>query len=262
MNIVVVSGGFDPIHSGHIAYLTAAKNLGDKLIVALNSDDWLINKNGSFFMPFAERKLVIENLSCVDSVIGFEDDELGSVRNALIHLKEEYSNDTIIFANGGDRDKTNIPEMSIAGINFAFGIGGNDKKNSSSWILKKWKYDNEDRVWGSFSNLFDDKSTKVKELIVKPGNGTSYQRHFKRSEIWLISRGSCIINYSKNKSGKRSIRELNTFDHYLAPLGQWHQITNPFNDPCHIIEIQYGECCREDDIERSEYYLSDTLNTK
>ena len=59
---VMVSGGFDPIHSGHIAYLTAAKNLGDKLIVALNSDDWLINKKGSFLMPFAERKLVIENL--------------------------------------------------------------------------------------------------------------------------------------------------------------------------------------------------------
>ena len=262
MKIVVVSGGFDPVHSGHIAYLTAAKKLGDKLFVALNSDDWLMRKKGSFFMPFTERKLVIENLSCVDSVVGFKDDEDGSAKNALIDIKKEYPNDHIIFANGGDRDKTNIPEMTVAGIDFAFGVGGNDKKNSSSWILNKWKHNNEERVWGSFSTLFSDKSTKVKELVVQPGNGTSFQRHFKRSEIWLINRGSCLIYYSQNISDKRMTRELNTFDYYLAPQGHWHQITNPFSNPCHIIEIQYGEVCDEDDIERSEYYSPDSLKIK
>ena len=64
MKIVVVSGGFDPIHSGHIAYLEEAKKLGDKLIVALNSDDWLIKKKGKFFMPFAEREIILKNLIC------------------------------------------------------------------------------------------------------------------------------------------------------------------------------------------------------
>ena len=59
MKIIVVSGGFDPIHSGHIAYFKAAKSLGDKLIVALNSDEWLINKKGKYFMPFYERKIII-----------------------------------------------------------------------------------------------------------------------------------------------------------------------------------------------------------
>ena len=78
MRIIVVSGGFDPIHSGHISYLKSAKNLGDKLIVALNSDSWLANKKGSYFLPFNERKLIIENLSCVDLVIDFEDDEIGT----------------------------------------------------------------------------------------------------------------------------------------------------------------------------------------
>jgi D-beta-D-heptose 7-phosphate kinase/D-beta-D-heptose 1-phosphate adenosyltransferase len=105
MKIVVVSGGFDPIHSGHIAFFKEARALGDKLIVALNSDDWLINKKGSYFMPFYERKSVIENLSLIDEVLDFEDDEKGSASKALIKIKEMYPKDKIIFANGGDRNK-------------------------------------------------------------------------------------------------------------------------------------------------------------
>ena len=128
MKIIIVSGGFDPIHSGHIAYFKEAKELGDKLIVALNSDDWLINKKGKFFMPFDERKIIIENLSSVDSVIDFNDDDEGSATNALIKAKEIYPNDDIAFANGGDRNKENIPEMSVDGIEFLFSVGGDDKK--------------------------------------------------------------------------------------------------------------------------------------
>ena len=130
MKIIIVSGGFDPLHSGHIAYFKSAKELGNKLIVALNSDEWLVNKKGKFFMPFLERKAIVENLSCVDLVIDFEDDELGSA-TALIKAKEMHPDDELI-ANGGDRNKENIPEMSVKGIDFQFGVGGNDKKNSSS----------------------------------------------------------------------------------------------------------------------------------
>lgn len=255
MKIVIVSGGFDPIHSGHIAYFKAAKEFGDRLIVALNSDEWLVNKKGKYFMPFEERKTIIENLSQVDEVIGFKDDEMGSATNALIKVKEMHPNSNIIFANGGDRNQGNIPEMSIDGVNFIFGVGGDNKKNSSSWILNKWQYESEDRVWGSFYNLFEDKpEIKVKELVVNPGQDMSFQKHFKRNEIWLVSRGSCLINYSKdNPSIKKNI-QLNKFDHYLVPAGQWHQITNPFEDACHIIEIQYGEECIEEDIKRTEFY--------
>jgi cytidyltransferase-like protein len=255
MKIVVVSGGFDPVHSGHIAYFKAARKLGDKLIVALNSDAWLLNKKAYCFMPFVERKLVIENLACVDNVISFKDDDNGSASNALIKIKELYPADNIIFANGGDRNQGNIAEMSVKDIEFAFGVGGDDKKNSSSWILKKWKYYNENRIWGSFSNLFEQKQVKVKELIINPGKGTSFQKHFKRNEIWLVSKGLCEVNYSTNSPDNKKTMKLQTFDHYLAPLGHWHQITNPFTEPCHIIEIQYGECCDEEDIERTEYYI-------
>ena len=255
MKIVIVSGGFDPIHSGHIAYFKAAKECGDKLIVALNSDEWLVNKKGKYFMPFEERKTIIENLSQVDEVIAFKDDKMGSATNALIKVKEMYPNSNIIFANGGDRNQGNIPEMSIDGVNFIFSVGGDNKKNSSSWILKKWQYESEDRVWGFFNNLFEDKpEVKVKELVVNPGQGMSFQKHFKRNEILLVSRGSCLINYSKDNPNMKKNIQLNKFDHYLVPVGQWHQITNPFEEVCHIIEIQYGEECIEEDIKRTELY--------
>ena len=257
MKIAVVSGGFDPIHSGHISYLKSAKKIGDYLIVALNSDEWLINKKKKVFMSMEERKNILSNIECVDEVITFEDDKEGSCINALKKIKENYPSDEIIFCNGGDRNKDNIPEMAVHGVKFKFGIGGIDKKNSSSWILKNWQYYHEERLWGSFYNLFEEDQVKVKELIVHPGKGMSFQKHFKRSEIWMVSKGSCIVNYSKGDPDKKENIQLNKFDHYLVPLGEWHQITNPFQETCHLIEIQYGEACIEDDIERTEYYSAE-----
>jgi len=251
MRIVVVSGGFDPIHSGHIAYFKSAKSHGNKLIVALNSDAWLEKKKGKFFMPFDERKAIVESIKFVDQVIGFKDDAKGSCINALEEIKKRHPNDDIYFANGGDRDKKNIPEMSVSDINFIFSVGGDDKKNSSSWILNKWQYYFEERQWGSFFNLFETNNIKVKELIVEPGKSMSFQRHFKRNEIWLVSEGSCMVSYSEKKAidEKKEI-QLNKFDHYFVPIKHWHQISNPFKVKTHIIEIQYGEDCLEDDIER------------
>lgn len=143
--IVVVSGGFDPIHSGHIQYFKEAKSLGDALIVALCSDLWLINKKGKYFMDWEERCSVISELKCVDKVIDFEDDEIGSSIDAIYKACNMFPEDKIIFANGGDRDAKNIPEMSIKShkVDFAFGVGGNYKKNSSSTILERWSKINE-----------------------------------------------------------------------------------------------------------------------
>tara|TARA_Y100000385_G_scaffold20276_1_gene20039 strand:+ start:121 stop:888 length:768 start_codon:yes stop_codon:yes gene_type:complete len=251
MKLIVVSGGFDPIHSGHIAYFKSAKAHGDKLIVALNSDAWLEKKKGKFFMPFDERKAIVESIKFVDEVISFEDDAKGSCINALETVKKTHPNCEIYFANGGDRDKRNIPEMSVSCINFLFSVGGDDKKNSSSWILNKWQYYFEEREWGSFFNLFETKNIKVKELIVEPGKSMSFQRHFKRSEVWLVSEGSCIVSYSDDLIKKeKKQKRLSKFDHYLVPVGHWHQITNASEEKTHIIEIQYGEDCIESDIER------------
>jgi len=254
MKISVVSGGFDPIHSGHISYINSARGYGDCLIIALNSDSWLRNKKGKEFMPFNERKSILESIRGVDKVIDFQDDNLGSCINALEKIKAEYPNDEIIFCNGGDRAKENIPEMTVKGINFKFSIGGDNKKNSSSWILKNWAYDGEKKIWGEYFNLYEDNQVKVKELIVEAKKGMSLQKHFKRSEIWLVSHGKCLINYSKESPETTKEIILNKHDSIHINLGDWHQITNPYNEVCKIIEIQYGEETSEEDIERHSYY--------
>ena len=251
MKIVLVSGGFDPIHSGHIEYFKSAKEYGDRLIVALNSDNWLEKKKGKFFMPFSERLAIVSSIHYVDEVIDFEDDSKGSCINALEKIKKQYPNDEIFFANGGDRNNSNIPELSVDGIKFLFSVGGSNKKNSSSWILNKWQYYFEERKWGSFFNLFQTKNIKVKELIVEPGKSMSFQRHLKRNEIWLISEGECEVNSSNDKLSENIYKTiLKKFDHFLVPVGQWHQIVNFSETQTHIIEIQYGDECKEDDIER------------
>ena len=139
MRVVIVSGGFDPIHSGHIEHFKEAKKLGDILIVGLNSDEWLTRKKGKPFMPIEERLAVIRELGMVDSAVAFNDDDSSSVdliKKALVLF------DDVLFANGGDRTQDNIPEIDAFDkdprVQFAFGVGGTHKKNSSSWILKEW----------------------------------------------------------------------------------------------------------------------------
>lgn len=252
--IIVVSGGFDPIHSGHIAYLDSASKYGDMLIVALNSDEWLAKKKGQAFMSFNERKVILENIKSVDKVIDFKDDELGSCINALEAIKIQNPKDKIIFCNGGDRDKSNIPEMVVKGIDFKFSVGGEDKKNSSSWILKKWQGKSEDRVWGKFFNLYQDQKMKLKELIIDSKKGMSLQRHFKRDEVWFVSKGECKVKFKPRSSNNYNEYHLKQHDVFKVAQEDWHQIFNPFELECRIIEIQYGEETSEDDIERLEFY--------
>ena len=255
--IVVVSGGFDPLHSGHLNLFREAKSLGDKLVVILNSDEWLEKKKGRAFMPFEERAMIIQHLDLVDNVFGGGDAD-GSVCQTLEHIKKAYPSDTfeLIFANGGDRGKDNIPEMSVSDYRFEFGIGGNNKANSSSWILKEWQHPTERRVWGEFSDLFQDSAVRVKELVIEPGKGISYQRHFKRSEMWFVSKGECVVKHGRDtdKPDEFDTINLKTDEVIHIKVGDWHQIVNKTAEPCHIIEIQYGEETTEDDIERLEYY--------
>ena len=137
--IVIATGGFDPIHSGHIAYLNEAKKLGDFLIVGLNSDHWLQRKKGKFFLSLQERYCIVSNLKMVNYVINFDDSD-NSAKDAILKIRSVYPDERIIFANGGDRTSENIPEISVNDDNleFVFGVGGDFKMNSSSWILKKW----------------------------------------------------------------------------------------------------------------------------
>ena len=139
MLIIVVTGGFDPIHSGHIEYFRAAKRLGDRLCVGVNSDAWLRRKKGFRFMPLEERKAIIESLKYVDHVFDFDDSD-DTACNAIERMMCAWPFHNIVFANGGDRTENNIPELKLekkyTRLKFAFGIGGDNKKNSSSKILK------------------------------------------------------------------------------------------------------------------------------
>ncbi|SVD97165.1 uncharacterized protein METZ01_LOCUS450019, partial [marine metagenome] len=150
--IILITGGFDPLHSGHIAYFKSAKRLGDELRVGLNSDDWLVRKKGRPFMSLNERKTIIENLIMVDQAFSFNDNDDTANDAISLVIKNSSKEDKIIFANGGDRNKTNIPEIdkfrNNKNIKFVFGIGGEDKKNSSSWILEDWKNLKTSRSWG------------------------------------------------------------------------------------------------------------------
>lgn len=142
-DIVLVSGGFDPVHSGHIKLIQEASKYGN-VVVLLNSDKWLQKKKGVEFLPFEERATIMMALKNVIDVIscGNKDDTcLDGINKAI----RKYNDCKIKFANGGDRNDKSTPESIFClenNIELLWGIGGQDKSNSSSWILKKWKDNN------------------------------------------------------------------------------------------------------------------------
>ena len=249
--IVLATGGFDPAHSGHVAYLEAAKKLGDILIVGLNSDEWLIRKKGRAFMPFSERESVLRSMRCVDEVIKFDDSD-NSAKMAIHHVRRLYPHDHTIFANGGDRTKQNIPEMDVSDLNlrFDFGVGGNNKANSSSWILEEWKAPRTDRDWGHYRVLHEVPGTKVKELTVMPGQRLSMQRHHDRAEHWHVAEGTATVYTINRKSDQELLGEFAQFQHIHIAREEWHQLCNETDQPLRVVEIQYGVNCIEEDIER------------
>ena len=132
--LIAVSGGFDPVHIGHIRMIRDAARYGDVLVI-INSDDWLMRKKGYVFMPWKERAEIMGNIKGVRIVTQVDDSD-GTVCAALRRHKPD------VFANGGDRKTQNTPEMNVCeelGIQMMWAIGGNDKPQSSSWLVNKLK---------------------------------------------------------------------------------------------------------------------------
>ena len=145
----IVSGGFDPLHEGHIDNITESAIESDGVIVLLNSDEWLCRKKGENFMNFRTRSSVMAALKGVIEVVDFDDSD-NSACDGLRKVREKYPNDTLVFAKGGDRTADNIPEVAVCkelGIeikyNVGFKISGEKKSNSSSWILNEWNKKNK-----------------------------------------------------------------------------------------------------------------------
>ena len=139
-NIIIVSGGFDPVHKGHIRMFREAANLGAQVIVGLNSDKWLSRKKGKPFMKWDERAEILESCKFISQVIPFDDsDDTANEAIRKVYDMFDYQNKdyNIYFANGGDRGKGNVPELDICrdlNVTMLWGIGGG-KIQSSSWLI-------------------------------------------------------------------------------------------------------------------------------
>jgi D-beta-D-heptose 7-phosphate kinase/D-beta-D-heptose 1-phosphate adenosyltransferase len=255
--VVLVTGGFDPLHSGHLAYFKAAKALGDTLVVGINSDSWLKRKKGRSFYTWDERFQLIKNLEMVDYVIEFNDDENNSI-NAIKQATQTFPSAKIIFANGGDRTAENIPEMGLLddirykeNLEFVFSVGGDNKMNSSSWILEEWKAPKTSRAWGYYRVLHEQgKEIKVKELTVGAKTCLSMQRHKDRAEHWFVAEGTATVYTLNAGTDMDLVGTYNKFESLHINKEQWHKLCNETDEPLRVIEIQYGENCIEEDIER------------
>jgi len=201
LKVVAVSGGFDPIHVGHIRLMQEAKKLGDKLVVILNNDNWLRKKKGFVFMPQEERVEMIKSLAPVDEVMlsfhgeNFED---RSVCSELKALRPQ------IFVNGGDRTHDNIPEVPVCdeiGCEMVFGIGRGGKIQSSSWLTEKAAKNKNivEKPWGEYENLKKAEKWNLKTITVNAGQRLSLQSHKKRDEIWVVVEGEAIATLGKKK---------------------------------------------------------------
>ena len=142
-NVIIVSGGFDPVHKGHIRMFREAANLGANVVVGLNSDDWLTRKKGKPFMKWDERAEILESCKFINQVIPFDDSD-DTASNVIERVHLMYSSDyNIYFANGGDRKLGNVPELDICKeleVVMLWGIGGG-KIQSSSWLINGEKND-------------------------------------------------------------------------------------------------------------------------
>ena len=248
---VIVSGGFDPIHLGHLNLINEASKFG-KVIVIVNSDEFLLEKKGFYLIPSNERVEIIKNLKNVENVfLSVDKDE--SVSESIKALAADKSFNIKFFANGGDRKtRSDIPEQKICeenDIELIFDVGGG-KTQSSSNLFKEAidvfnLYKNyTKKPWGSYLNLLKEPNFLVKKILIDAGEEISYQSHDYRDEHWVLIEGSIeVINGS-------STRVLKSNDYDFIKKGAKHRIKNIGSSTALMIEVQFGEKIDENDIKR------------
>ena len=235
-DVICVSGGFDPLHTGHLEMFHAAAAYGP-LTVILNSDAWLLRKKGFVFMPWEQRAAIIGELRYVHNVVAVDDAD-GSVCEALCRVQPRY------FANGGDRKSGNTPEVALClelGIGMLWQIGGDKAESSSDIARRAWVV----RPWGQYVTLDEGKGYKVKKVVVAPGQSISLQYHNHRSEYWFMAGADAQVQLDDHRfTVPRGSHPV------VVDKGMIHQLSNPGATPLVVIEIQSGDYLEKDDIIR------------
>ena len=255
--VIILSGGFDPLHEGHIALFEDAKANYDYVVVGLNSDDWLTSKKGKPFMDYITRGLILKSVKYIDKVLSFNDDD-GTAIDLLKTCKQQFTNCSLTFGNGGDRSNKNYPEYKFClenNINLDDSLGGTYKMKSSSSILASWKSDSTISDWGMWKVLqqYSPNTTKIEELVVNPKESLSWQMHHNRAEIWHVREGTATVHLSDYPDKDIQKIALNKHDVLQIPLAKWHRLSNETKEILSIIEIQYGSDCSESDIVRKPF---------
>lgn len=257
--VVICSGGFDPLHSGHLDMFEDARKNGDFVFVCLNSDEWLIKKKGYNFLDFEDREKSIKSNKFVDDVFSFDDSSGSAVEGikTVVKFCESKISEPIefYFANGGDRNKNSTPSEEQKyceknGIGLLWNIGGG-KVNSSSWIINRfrnWHFEMDDRIWGNYKVIYQDTNKKVKILEIMPGKSISLQTHSRRSEHWVVVEGTATVYLESDKRKIEQIIERN--ESIYVHVGEKHKLTNNTNEILQIVEVQIGDYLEEDDIVR------------
>ena len=254
----MVSGGFDPLHTGHLDLIAYAASIGDRVIVALNSDDWLIRKKGFAFMTWEERERVMLSLKDVDIVMPVDDTD-DTVCHAIHDFRPTF------FVNGGDRTPEFTPEHTTCvklGVHCIY--DEQPKVQSSSKLTDELlgKALAEvaaskpiilfERNWGHYEILAEGPGHLVKRVTINPGQSTSMQRHAHRTEEWHFIAGSALIDVGEGHRGLYIAVPHNSRTHHCFAQEAWHSIRCTSDYPLVAIEIWLGDDLREDDIERRD----------
>lgn len=248
---VAVSGGFDPMHIGHVRMFKAAKRLADKLVVIVNNDNWLKDKKGFAFMPQKERAELIASFPYVDKVVltGHKPGEYFDDKSVCRELKKLKPD---VFANGGDRKPSGdpVPEVELCrklGIKMVYNIGHGGKVQSSSWMINAARKpaSRTVRPWGEYFGWDKGEGWNLKTIYIKPKMRLSLQYHHHREEWWLLVDGDAKAVVEDG--GTTRTVALKKGEVFRVKKKQVHRLTSEKGGT--VVEVAYGDF-DEDDIVR------------